>query len=175
MFGDKNGQQKAPPRGGGQWPASHPHPVADGRRRPRAERGLDQVECEVGGELNVGSKLVIGKQGVVNANVQTADALISRSNIPTCSSTSCNERRVLIPHPSCRRLNRASADDLLDPREPQVDLREDAGADLVVRQFPDQIHCVLELGNDGIANSTIRAGALSSPPLAAYYRNHLLD
>ena len=35
-----------------------------------------QVECEVGGEMNVGGKLVIGRKGVVNANVQTVDAII---------------------------------------------------------------------------------------------------
>ena len=35
-----------------------------------------QIECEVGGELNVGGKLVIGERGVVNANVQTVDAVI---------------------------------------------------------------------------------------------------
>ena len=35
-----------------------------------------QIECEVGGELNVGGKLVIGQKGVVNANVQTVDAVI---------------------------------------------------------------------------------------------------
>ena len=35
-----------------------------------------QIECEVGGELNVGGKLVIGEKGVVNANVQTVDAVI---------------------------------------------------------------------------------------------------
>ena len=35
-----------------------------------------QLECEVGGELNVGGKLVIGEKGVVNANVQTVDAII---------------------------------------------------------------------------------------------------
>lgn len=35
-----------------------------------------QVQCEVGGELVVGGKLVIGEKGVVNANVQTADAII---------------------------------------------------------------------------------------------------
>ena len=34
------------------------------------------VECEVGGELNVGGQLVIGEKGVVNANVQTVDAII---------------------------------------------------------------------------------------------------
>jgi cytoskeletal protein CcmA (bactofilin family) len=35
-----------------------------------------QIECEVGGELTVGGKLVIGVKGVVNANVQTVDAII---------------------------------------------------------------------------------------------------
>src|ERR1700758_2783657 len=35
-----------------------------------------QIECEVGGELTVGGKLVIGEKGVVNANVQTVDAVI---------------------------------------------------------------------------------------------------
>ena len=35
-----------------------------------------QVECEVGGELTVGGKLVIGEKGIVNANVQTVDAII---------------------------------------------------------------------------------------------------
>ena len=35
-----------------------------------------QIECEVGGELTVGGKLVIGEKGIVNANVQTVDAII---------------------------------------------------------------------------------------------------
>jgi cytoskeletal protein CcmA (bactofilin family) len=35
-----------------------------------------QIECEVGGELTVGGKLVIGEQGVVNATVQTVDAIV---------------------------------------------------------------------------------------------------
>jgi cytoskeletal protein CcmA (bactofilin family) len=35
-----------------------------------------QIECEVGGELSVGGKLVIGEKGVVNANVETVDAII---------------------------------------------------------------------------------------------------
>jgi cytoskeletal protein CcmA (bactofilin family) len=35
-----------------------------------------QIECEVGGELKVGGKLVIGEKGVVNANVETVDAII---------------------------------------------------------------------------------------------------
>jgi cytoskeletal protein CcmA (bactofilin family) len=35
-----------------------------------------QIECEVGGELRVGGKLVIGQRGIVNANVETVDAII---------------------------------------------------------------------------------------------------
>ena len=35
-----------------------------------------QIECEIGGEIRVGGKLVIGEKGVVNANVQTVDAVI---------------------------------------------------------------------------------------------------
>src|SRR5213078_1624328 len=35
-----------------------------------------QIECEVGGELNVAGRLVIGEKGVVTADVQTVDAVI---------------------------------------------------------------------------------------------------
>ncbi len=35
-----------------------------------------QIECEVAGEINVEGKLVIGEKGVVQADVQTVDALI---------------------------------------------------------------------------------------------------
>ena len=35
-----------------------------------------QIECEVGGELNVGGRLVIGQKGVVSADVRTVDAII---------------------------------------------------------------------------------------------------
>jgi len=35
-----------------------------------------QIECEIGGEVRVGGKLVIGEKGVVNADVQTVDAII---------------------------------------------------------------------------------------------------
>ena len=35
-----------------------------------------QIECEIGGELRVGGKLIIGERGIVNANVQTVDAII---------------------------------------------------------------------------------------------------
>jgi len=35
-----------------------------------------QIECEIGGELSVGHKLVISEKGVVKANVKTVDAVI---------------------------------------------------------------------------------------------------
>lgn len=35
-----------------------------------------QIECEIGGELNVGGKLVIGQNGVVKADVITVDAIV---------------------------------------------------------------------------------------------------
>ena len=35
-----------------------------------------RIECEVGGELTVGNKLVIGQSGVVTADVRTVDAII---------------------------------------------------------------------------------------------------
>jgi len=38
-----------------------------------------EVECEIGGELNVRGKLTIGQQGVVTANVRTVDAVIKGS------------------------------------------------------------------------------------------------
>ncbi len=35
-----------------------------------------EIQCEVGGELSVGGKFVIGERGSVRADVQTVDALI---------------------------------------------------------------------------------------------------
>jgi cytoskeletal protein CcmA (bactofilin family) len=35
-----------------------------------------QIECEVGGELTVGGRLVIGEHGTVTANVRTVDAVV---------------------------------------------------------------------------------------------------
>ena len=35
-----------------------------------------EIECEVGGELKVGGKLIIGQRGSVRAAVQTVDAII---------------------------------------------------------------------------------------------------
>ena len=83
MFGGKKGSQKpaapqAPEDGKPAAPISLLIVVGD---HARMEGKFDiadsiQIECEVGGELNVGGKLVIGEKGVVNANVQTVDAII---------------------------------------------------------------------------------------------------
>ena len=35
-----------------------------------------QIECEVGGEMTVGGRLVIGQSGTVHADVRTVDAVI---------------------------------------------------------------------------------------------------
>jgi cytoskeletal protein CcmA (bactofilin family) len=35
-----------------------------------------QIECEVGGELSVGGRLVIAERGVVRADVRTVDAIV---------------------------------------------------------------------------------------------------
>ena len=35
-----------------------------------------EIECEVGGELSVGGKFVVGPRGTVRADVQTVDAVI---------------------------------------------------------------------------------------------------
>jgi len=82
MFGDKKAPQKAvPPAPDGGKPAT-PVPlltvVGDHARMEGKFEIADsiQIECEVGGELNVGVKLVIGGKGAVNANVKTVDAII---------------------------------------------------------------------------------------------------
>jgi cytoskeletal protein CcmA (bactofilin family) len=35
-----------------------------------------QIECEVGGEMTVGGKLLIGQNGIVRADVHTVDAVV---------------------------------------------------------------------------------------------------
>lgn len=35
-----------------------------------------QIECEIGGEMTVGGKLLIGQNGIVRADVHTVDAVI---------------------------------------------------------------------------------------------------
>ena len=84
MFSNHKGAQKP-----GSLPASeNGQPAAPAipllsvvGERARMEGKFDiadsiQVECEVGGEMNVGGKLVIGEKGRVNANVQTVDAVV---------------------------------------------------------------------------------------------------
>ncbi len=87
MFSNQKGAQKPeslPASGNGQ-PAGSTIPLLSiVGERARMEGKFDiadsiQVECEVGGEMTVGGKLVIGEKGVVNANVQTVDAVIKGS------------------------------------------------------------------------------------------------
>ncbi|MEK7701559.1 MAG: polymer-forming cytoskeletal protein [candidate division NC10 bacterium] len=83
MFGDRKSTQKpaapVPPDNG--KPAAPITLLTVVGDHARMEGKFDiadsiQIECEVGGELNVGGKLVIGEKGVVNANVQTVDAIV---------------------------------------------------------------------------------------------------
>jgi cytoskeletal protein CcmA (bactofilin family) len=83
MFGGKKGSRKpaapqAPEDGKPAAPISLLIVVGDHARMEGKFEIADsiQIECELGGELNVGGKLVIGEKGVVNANVQTVDAII---------------------------------------------------------------------------------------------------
>jgi cytoskeletal protein CcmA (bactofilin family) len=45
------------------------------------------IECEVGGELNVGGRLVIGEKGLVHADVRTVDAVIMGQYEGTMAAT----------------------------------------------------------------------------------------
>jgi len=83
MFSTQKGAQKQGPQPASEngKPDSSVALLTIVGERARIEGKFDiadsiQVECEVGGELNVGGKLVIGEKGVVNANVQTVDAII---------------------------------------------------------------------------------------------------
>jgi cytoskeletal protein CcmA (bactofilin family) len=79
MFGPKQEAQKTTPI---KEPTAPPTPlltvVGDTAKMEGKFQIADsiQIECEVGGELLVGGKLVIGEKGVVNANVETVDAII---------------------------------------------------------------------------------------------------
>ena len=79
MFGRKQEAQETPPTEG---PCAPPLTlltvVGDTAKIEGKFQIADsiQIDCEVGGELRVGGKLVIGKKGVVNANVETVDAII---------------------------------------------------------------------------------------------------
>src|SRR2546422_8433859 len=82
MFGDKKAPQKAAPQAPDGGKPATPVPlltvVGDHARMEGKFEIADsiQIECEVGGELNVGVKLVIGGKGAVKANVKKGDAII---------------------------------------------------------------------------------------------------
>ena len=83
MFGDKKAPQKpaAPQAVDNAKPVNPITLLTVVGDHARMEGKFDiadsiQIECEVGGELNVCGKLVIGEKGVVSANVQTVDAII---------------------------------------------------------------------------------------------------
>jgi cytoskeletal protein CcmA (bactofilin family) len=79
MFGRKQEAQKTTPtKGPTAPPATLLTVVGDTAKMEGKFQIADsiQIECEVGGELRVGGKLVIGEKGVVNATVETVDAII---------------------------------------------------------------------------------------------------
>jgi cytoskeletal protein CcmA (bactofilin family) len=79
MFGRKQGAQEiTPTEGPSPPPVTLLTVVGDTAKMEGKFQIADsiQIECEVGGELRVGGKLVIGEKGVVNANVETVDAII---------------------------------------------------------------------------------------------------
>src|SRR3989475_9864052 len=84
MFGDKKAPQKAAPQAPDGGKPATPVPlltvVGDHARMEGKFEIADsiQIECEVGGELNVGVKLVIGGEGAANPHGKTVDAVIMR-------------------------------------------------------------------------------------------------
>jgi cytoskeletal protein CcmA (bactofilin family) len=79
MFGRKQEAQETPPtKGPSTPPVTLLTVVGDTAKMEGKFQIADsiQIECEVGGELRVGGKLVIGEKGVVNATVETVDAII---------------------------------------------------------------------------------------------------
>src|SRR2546427_7544882 len=85
MFGDKKAPQKAAPQAPDGGKPATPVPlltvVGDHARMEGKFEIADsiQIECEVGGELNVGVKLVIGGKGAVNPKAKTeAGGLMGR-------------------------------------------------------------------------------------------------
>lgn len=79
MFGPKQEAQKTTPT---KEPTAPPTPlltvVGDTAKMEGKFQIADsiQIECEVGGELKVGGTLVIGEKGIVNAAVETVNAII---------------------------------------------------------------------------------------------------
>src|SRR3989441_7530356 len=82
MFGDKKAPQKAAPQAPDGGKPATPVPlltvVGDHARMEGKFEIADsiQIECEVGGELNVGVKLVIGGKGAGQANGKNVGAVI---------------------------------------------------------------------------------------------------
>ena len=90
MFGRKDAKPhparaaktEATPRNGTTPPSAAPETLLTiVGQQARLEGKLEiadsiQIECEVGGDLAVGGKLVIGEHGVVTADVRTVDAVI---------------------------------------------------------------------------------------------------
>jgi cytoskeletal protein CcmA (bactofilin family) len=79
MFGRKQETQDTPPTAGPLTPPLTILTVAGNTAKMEGKFQIADsihIECEVGGELLVGGKLVIGETGVVNANVETVDAII---------------------------------------------------------------------------------------------------
>src|SRR2546428_4981259 len=81
MFGDKKAPQKAAPQAPDGGKPATPVPlltvVGDHARMEGKFEIADsiQIECEVGGELNVGVKLVIGGKGAGHAHAKTGGAV----------------------------------------------------------------------------------------------------
>ena len=79
MFGRKQeAQETTPTEGPSAPPVSLLTVVGDTAKMEGKFQIADsiQVDCEVGGELRVGGTLIISKKGVVNATVETVDAII---------------------------------------------------------------------------------------------------
>jgi cytoskeletal protein CcmA (bactofilin family) len=79
MFGRKQeAQETTPTKGPSAPPVTLLKVVGDTAKMEGKFQIADsiQIECEVDGELRVGGKLVIGEKGVVNATVETVDAII---------------------------------------------------------------------------------------------------
>jgi cytoskeletal protein CcmA (bactofilin family) len=82
MLGRKEPQKVAMPTGGSNGHAAPAIPlltvVGETAKMEGKFEIADsiQIECAVGGELRVGGKLVIGEKGMVNANVETVDAIV---------------------------------------------------------------------------------------------------
>ena len=79
MFGRKpEAQETTPTQGPSAPPVTLLTVIGDSAKLEGKFQIADsiQIDCEVGGDLRVGRKLIISEKGVVNANVETVDAII---------------------------------------------------------------------------------------------------